>query len=40
MMTPLTRWQKIIAYSALAIVLLWTLFGFFAIWLLLTDPHG
>ena len=40
MMTPLTLWQKVIAYSALAIVLLWTLFGIFAIWLLLTEPHG
>jgi hypothetical protein len=40
MMTPLTRWQKIIAYSALTIVLLWTVFGILAIWLMITDPHG
>ncbi len=40
MMTPLTRWQKLIAYSALALVGLWTLWGLFAIWVLLTDPRG
>jgi hypothetical protein len=40
MMTPLKPWQKFVAYAALAIVLLWTLFGLFAIWLLLTDPRG
>jgi hypothetical protein len=40
MMLPLTRWQKVIAYTALAVVLLWTLFGLFAIWLIVTDPRG
>lgn len=40
MILPLTRWQKIIAYTALIIVGLWTVFGIIAIWLMLTDPHG
>jgi hypothetical protein len=40
MMLPLTRWQKVIAYTALAVVLLWTVFGLFAIWLIVTDPRG
>jgi hypothetical protein len=40
MMLPLTRWQKIVAYTALAVVLLWTVFGLFAIWLIVTDPRG
>jgi hypothetical protein len=40
MMLPLTRWQKIVAYTALVVVLLWTVFGLFAIWLIVTDPHG
>jgi len=34
---PLTRWQKVVAYSALAFVAGWTLFGLFTIWLLLTS---
>ena len=40
MMTPLKPWQKVIAYSALAMVGLWTLWGLFAIWVMLTEPHG
>jgi hypothetical protein len=40
MMTPLTRWQKIFAYSTLALVGLWTLWGLFAIWVLLTGSRG
>jgi hypothetical protein len=40
MMLPLTRWQKIVAYTALVVVLLWTVFGLFAIWLIVTDPRG
>jgi len=40
MMTPLSLWQKIVAYSALALVGLWTLWGLFAIWVLLTDSRG
>lgn len=38
MQRALTRAQKVIAYSALAVVLAWTGFGAFVIWLLLTDP--
>ena len=37
MMLPLTRVQKIIAYSTLFLIGLWTLFGLFTIWLLLTE---
>ena len=37
MMTPLTKWQKVIAYSSLAIVLVWTAWGIFAIWIILTS---
>ena len=36
MMKPMKPYQKVIAYSALAFVLAWTLFGIFTIWLLLT----
>ena len=36
MMTPLTKWQKVIAYSSLAFVFAWTVWGFFAIWIILT----
>jgi len=37
MITPMTRWQKIIAYSSLAIVFVWTALGLFAIWVILTE---
>jgi len=37
MMKPLTGWQKFIAYSSLLFVFFWTLFGLFAIWLILTE---
>jgi len=37
MMKPLTGWQKLVAYSSLVFVLLWTVFGLYAIWLLLTQ---
>jgi hypothetical protein len=40
MITPLTFWQKVIAYSALAAVGLWTLWGLFAIWVMLTEARG
>ncbi len=40
MMTPLSFWQKVIAYSALAMVGLWTLWGLFAIWVMLTEARG
>lgn len=36
MMKPMTFWQKVVAYSSLAFVLVWTVFGIFTIWLLLT----
>jgi len=39
MMKPLTRKQKLIAYASLVFVLAWTVFSFFAIYLLLTDEH-
>ena len=35
-MKPMTFWQKVVAYSSLAFVLAWTVFGIFTIWLLLT----
>ena len=37
MMKPLTPLQKVVAYSALLFVALWTLFGLFTIWLILTE---
>jgi hypothetical protein len=40
MMLPLTRWQKVVAYAALALVGLWTLWGFFAIWVMLTEGRS
>lgn len=36
MIRPLTRWQKAIAYASLAFVLAWTVFGVYAIWLIVT----
>ena len=36
MMKQLTGWQKLVAYSSLVFVLLSTLFGLFAIWILVT----
>lgn len=38
MQSPLSRLQKVVAYTALALVLVCTAFGVFVIWLLLTDP--
>ena len=37
MRTALKPWQKILAYSSLVFVLAWTLFGLYAIWLILTQ---
>ncbi len=37
MIKPLTTWQKIIAYSSLAFVFFWTVFGVFTIWVILTN---
>lgn len=37
MMKPMTKWQKVIAYSSLLFVLFWTAFGLFAIWVLTTE---
>ena len=37
MMKPMTKWQKVIAYSSLAIVLVWTVLGFLAIYVILTE---
>jgi hypothetical protein len=36
-MKPLTRGQKIVAYSSLLLVALCTLFGLFTIWLYLNE---
>lgn len=37
MIRPMTFWQKVVAYSSLAFVLMWTVLGVFAIWVLLTN---
>ena len=37
MMSQLTRGQKLIAYGSLVFVLAWTLFGLYAIWLMLSE---
>ncbi len=37
MMKPLKPYQKVIAYSSLAMVLLFTLLGLFTIWLYLSE---
>ena len=37
MMKPMTKWQKVIAYSSLVVVLIWTLLGIFAIWVIVTE---
>lgn len=37
MMQPLTRAQKVIAYGSLALVLLCTALGLFAIWVILGE---
>ena len=39
MIKPMNWWQKVIAYSSLLFVLAWTVFGVFAIWVMLTDKH-
>ena len=39
MIKPMTKWQKVIAYSSLIFVLAWTLFGLFAIWVLTTENN-
>jgi len=33
MINPMTRLQKLIAYTSLIIVLAWTVFGIYTIWL-------
>ena len=35
MLRPLTLGQKLIAYGSLLFILVWTLFGIYAIWLML-----
>lgn len=37
MMDQLTKGQKFIAYGSLAFILAWTLFGIYAIWLMLAE---
>lgn len=37
MIAPMTRLQKVFAYSTLAVILAWTVFGIFVIWLMLTE---
>jgi len=39
MIKPMTFWQKVIAYSSLAFVFGWTVFGLFAIWIMLMENH-
>lgn len=39
MMQPLKRWQKVIGYGSLAIVLVWTAWGLYVVWLLLSQPN-
>jgi hypothetical protein len=34
---PLTPVQKVIAYGGLAMIICWTLFGLFTIWLYLSE---
>lgn len=40
MIRPMTRGQKIIAWSSLAMVAAWTVWGVFAIWVILTEGRG
>lgn len=40
MMRPLTPGQKVIAWSALAMVAAWTAWGMFAIWVILSEGRG
>ncbi len=37
MIRPMTRLQKVVAFTSLAIVLAWTAWGLFAIWVLLSE---
>jgi hypothetical protein len=37
MRAELKPWQKVLAYGSLVFVLAWTVFGLYAIWLLLTQ---
>ncbi len=37
MMSGLTKGQRLIAYGSLIFVLLWTVFGIFAIWLMVFE---
>ncbi len=37
MIRPMTRLQKVVAFASLAIVLAWTAWGLFAIWVLLSE---
>jgi len=37
MIKPMTKWQKIFAYSTLALVIVWTVLGIFAICVILLD---
>ena len=37
MRTPLSWWQKLVAYGTLLLVFLWTLFGVFVIWVYMTE---
>lgn len=37
MIAPMTRLQKVFAYSTLVVILAWAALGIFAIWLMLTE---
>jgi hypothetical protein len=36
MIQPMTKWQKVVAYASLIFVLAWTVWGLYAIWLIVT----
>lgn len=37
MIAPMTRLQKVFAYSTLVVIIAWAAFGVFVIWLMLTE---
>jgi hypothetical protein len=40
MIRPMTPWQKVVAWSALVLVAAWTLWGLFAIWVILSEGRA
>ena len=39
MIRPMSPMQKLVAYTSLLIVLAWTAWGLFAIWVMFVQPH-